>query len=201
LLPRASCSLALIVFSRQIIERGPHVVVSTQNEHGGTLLDILTQWDGNWYRLIAERGYAPPMPEVAAAFFPLYPLLVRAVAFIVRDVQVACLLVSNGCLIASALLMIRLLRLDYDEVVSRRALIFLMFNPVSFFLSAAYTESTFLLLSIGALLAARQNKWSVAGLCGGFLSATRAPGLLIGVPLLAEHALQWRARGNSGGRT
>jgi hypothetical protein len=189
--------VALIVFSRQIIERGPHVVVSTQNEHGGTLLDVLTQWDGNWYRLIAERGYAPPMPGVAAAFFPVYPLLVRAAAFIVRDVQVACLLVSNGCLIASALLLLRLLRLDYDEVVSRRVVIFLMFNPVSFFLSAAYTESTFLLLSVGALLAARQSKWGLAGLCGGFLSATRAPGLLIGVPLLAEHILQWRARGDN----
>jgi hypothetical protein len=189
--------VALIVFSRQTIERGPYVVVSTQNEHGGTLLDILTQWDGNWYRLIAERGYAPPTPAVAAAFFPVYPLLVRAVEFIVRDVQVACVLVSNGCLIAAALLVMRLLRLDYDELVSRRALIFLMFNPVSFFLSAAYTESTFLLLSVVALLAARQNKWSLAGLCGGLLSATRAPGLLIGAPLLAEHFLQWRARGDN----
>jgi Mannosyltransferase (PIG-V) len=189
--------VALIFFSRQTIARGPHVVVSTQNEHGGTLLDILTQWDGNWYRLIAERGYAPPMPDVAAAFFPVYPMLVRAVAFIVRDLQVACVLVSNGCLIASALLLLRLLRLDYDALVSRRTLIFLMFNPVSFFLSAAYTESTFLLLSVGALLAVRQSKWGVAGLCGGLLSATRAPGLLIGLPLLTEHILQWRARGQN----
>lgn len=187
--------VTLIVFSRQIIERGPHVVVSTQNEHGGTLLDILTQWDGNWYRLIAKHGYGPPMPDVAAAFFPVYPLLVRAVAFLVHDLQVASLLVSNGCLIAAALLLVRLLRLDYDELVCRRAIIFLMFNPVSFFLSAAYSESTFLLLSIGALLAARQGKWLGAALCGGCLSATRAPGLIIGAPLFAEYVMQWRARG------
>jgi hypothetical protein len=187
--------IALIAFSRQIIERGPHVVVSTQTEHGGTLLDILTQWDGNWYRLIAERGYAPPMPEIAAAWFPVYPLLVRAVAFIVRDSQVASLLVSNGCLIAAALLLVRLLRLDYEELICRRVIIFLMFNPVSFFLSAAYSESTFLLLSVGALLAARQGKWLLATLCGGCLSATRAPGLLIGAPLLAEYLMQWQERG------
>ena len=104
-----------------------------KTEHGGTLLDILTQWDGVWYRLIAKHGYGPPMPELAAAFFPVYPLLVRAVAFIVRDFQVASLLVSNGCLIAAALLLVRLLRLDYDELVCRRAITFLMFNPVSFF--------------------------------------------------------------------
>ena len=187
----------LIVLSRQIIERGPHVVVSGQTQHGGTLLDILTQWDGVWYRLIAKQGYGPPMPEVAAAWFPVYPLLVRGVAFIVRDLQVASLLVSNGCLIAAALLLIRLLRLDYDELVCRRVITFLMFNPVSFFLSAAYSESTFLLLSIGALLAARHDKWLVAALCGGCLSATRPPGLLIGAPLFAEYVVQWRIRGDN----
>lgn len=187
--------VTLIWLSRHIIERGPHVFVSGQMEHGGTLLDLMTQWDGIWYRMLAKQGYGPPTPEIIAAFFPVYPLLVSGVAFIVRDLQVASLIVSNGCLLAAALLFIRLLRLDYDEAVCRRAITFLMFNPVSFFLSAAYTESTFLLLSIGALLAARQGKWLVAGMCGGCLTATRAPGLVIAAPLLAEYALQWRARG------
>ena len=189
--------VALIFFSRRIIERGPHVEVSTQNEHGGTLLDILTQWDGNWYRLIAQHGYGPAMPDIAAAWFPLYPILVRAVEFIVRDYQVASVLVSNGCLIAAALLLMRLLRLDYDDLVCRRAILFLMFNPVSFFLSSAYTESTFLLLSIGALLAARQGNWLIAALSGLCLSATRAPGLLIAAPLFAEYLMQWRERGGN----
>jgi hypothetical protein len=187
--------VGLIVFSRQIIAPGAYVPVSRISEHGGTFLDILTQWDGVWYRMIARHGYGPPIPELAAAFFPVYPLLVRPVAFLVRDVQVASLLVSNGCLIAAALLLVRLLRLDYDELVCRRAIIFLMFNPVSFFLSAAYSESTFLLLSVGALLAARQGKWWGAALCGGCLSATRAPGLIIAAPLLAEYVVQWRMRG------
>jgi hypothetical protein len=189
--------VALIFFSRRIIAPGPHVEVSRQIEHGGTLLDILTQWDGVWYRLIARQGYGPPTPEIAAAWFPLYPILVRAVEFIVRDYQVASVLVSNGCLVAAALLLMRLLRLDYDELVCRRAIIFLMFNPASFFLSSAYTEATFLLLSIGALLAARQGKWLIAALSGMCLSATRAPGLLIGAPLLAEYLVQWRERGGN----
>lgn len=189
--------VALIVFSRQIIERGPHVVVSTQTEHGGTLLDILTQWDGHWYRLIAEHGYAPPMPEIAAAWFPVYPILVRAVEFIVRDFQVASVLVSNGCLIGAALLLMRLLRLDYDDLICRRTITFLMFNPVSFYFSSAYTESTFLLLSIGAMFAARHGKWLLAALSGACLSGTRAPGLLIGAPLFAEYLIQWQERGRS----
>jgi Mannosyltransferase (PIG-V) len=187
--------VALTFYSRQTIARGPYVVVSVQNEHGGSLLDIMTQWDGFWYRFIASHGYGPPTPEIAAAFFPVYPLLVRALKFVVRDPQIASLLVSNGCLIAASLLLVRLLRLDYDELVCRRAVTFLMFNPVSFFLSAAYSESTYLLLSIAVLLAARQNKWLLASVCGGCLTATRAPGLMIGAPLLTEYFLQWRERG------
>jgi hypothetical protein len=187
--------VALMYYSRQIVARGPYVLISGQNEHGGTLLDVVTQWDGVWYRLIAQQGYDAPTPALAPAFFPVYPLVVCAVKFVVRDPQIASLLVSNGCLIAASLLLVRLLRLDYDEAVCRRSITFLMFNPVSFFLSAAYSESTFLLLSIGALLAARQNKWLVASLCGGCLTATRAPGLMIGAPLLAEYAMQWRERG------
>lgn len=187
--------VALVYYSRQIVAPGPYVLISGQDEHGGTLLDVMTQWDGVWYRLIARQGYDAPTPALAPAFFPVYPLVVRAVKFVVRDPQIASLLVSNGCLIAASLLLVRLLRLDYDEAVCRRSITFLMFNPVGFFLSAAYSESTFLLLSIGALLAARQNKWLVASLCGGCLTATRAPGLMIGAPLLAEYALQWRERG------
>lgn len=186
--------IALIIYSRQIVSPGPYVLVSGENEHGGTLLDIMTQWDGVWYRRIAHQGYQAPTPSVAAAFFPVYPLMVRAVTFVVRNRQVASMLVSNGCLIAAALLLVRLLRFDYDELVCRRTVIFFLFNPVSFFLSAAYSESTFLLFSIGALLAARQNKWLLAAVCGGCLSATRAPGLIIGAPLVAEYALQWRER-------
>jgi hypothetical protein len=186
--------IALVFYSRHIVTRGPYVTIPG-NDHGGSLLDVMTQWDGVWYRMIAHDGYHAPTATLAPAFFPVYPLIVRVVAFVIHDVQVASLLVSNGCLIAASLLLVRLLRLDYDERICRRAITFLMFNPVSFFLSAAYSESTFLLISIGALFAARRNKWLLASVCGGCLSATRAPGLIIGVPLVAEYALQWRERG------
>ena len=42
------------------------------------LLSPLARWDAAWYLRIAEAGYGGS--DVRAAFFPLYPLLVRAVA-------------------------------------------------------------------------------------------------------------------------
>lgn len=188
-----SIIILMMFFSRRILTRGPHnEYFLSQARHGGTLLDIFTQWDGVWYRMIAEQGYGMPTPPPVIVFFPFYPILVQIAAFFVRDFQIASLLVSNGCLVAAALLFDRLLRLDYDEETCRRAITFLMFNPASFFFSMAYTESTFLLLSIAALLAARRGKWFVACLCGMCLSATRPPGLLIAAPLLLEYTRPWR---------
>lgn len=54
--------------------------------------DVLATWDGWWYRQIAEHGYDPALVEVpgatglitlegnSAAFFPLYPALMRLVS-------------------------------------------------------------------------------------------------------------------------
>src|SRR5918992_5283823 len=42
------------------------------------LLSPLARWDAAWYLRIADSGYAGS--DVRAAFFPLYPLLVRSVA-------------------------------------------------------------------------------------------------------------------------
>lgn len=187
--------VAVMLLSRQMIARGPYAVISGQMEHGGTLLDIFTQSDGVWFRMIAEHGYQPPAHRFAPAVFPLYPILIRIAAFVVRDFQVASLIVSNSCFIAAALLFDRLLRLDYDEAISRRAITFLMFSPLSFFFSSAYSESTFLLLSLAAIFAARRGKWLLACLFAACLTATRPPGVLIGLLLLTEYVVQWRQSG------
>src|SRR5688500_11839620 len=41
------------------------------------LLALLARWDSVWYLRIADSGYGDSAPR--AAFFPLYPLLVRGV--------------------------------------------------------------------------------------------------------------------------
>src|SRR5207244_4101387 len=60
----------------------------------------------------------------------------------------------------------------------------LAFAPVAFFFSAPYTESLFLVLSVGAFLAARTGRWALAGLAAGAASGTRSTGALLLLPLL-----------------
>jgi hypothetical protein len=188
---------ATILLSRIVLVPGPSGLPNGA-EAKGTLLSVLNAWDGTWYRIIAQVGYLSHLllwndVPLALAFFPFYPLLIRLVAFVVPDFWIASVVVSNICLLVSAVLFDALIKLDYpDPKVSRRAITFLMFTPMSFFFSMAYSESAFLMLSLAAFLAARKEKWLIASLCGMCLSATRPPGFLIALPLFIEYLQQWR---------
>lgn len=182
----------VIVFSRM-------VMIRAHWWHPGGLASVLTQWDGElWYVQLARYGYhvgwqgdRPPH-----AFFPMYPILIRMASVVFRDMVVAALVVSNLCLIAGALFLNALIRLDFkDPRVSRIAIMFFMFSPMSFFFSSAYTESTFFMLATASLLAARNGRWLAACLLGMCLSATRSPGIAIGLPLFMEHIRQVWDRG------
>lgn len=181
----------LIIFS--VIALARMVFVPGEVWHPGGVMSVLLQWDAElWYVAIARYGYtySPDFPS-SMGFFPFYPMLIKGMSYIFRDMRVAALVVSHLCFLAAALLLNALIRIDYkDERVSRAALTFLMFSPVSFFFSNAYTESTFLMLSVGAFVAALKRQWLIACLCGGCLSATRNVGMFIAVPLFIEYVRQ-----------
>jgi Gpi18-like mannosyltransferase len=162
-------------------------------------LDAFARWDGLHYVGIAANGYSAADPE-SAAFFPLYPLAMRAVAALFggptpQVLEVAGILISNACLLAAAVLLISLARLDFGRDVATRATWCLFVFPASFFLSAIYAESLFLALSLGSMLAARRERWLLAGLLAGGAALTRPFGFVIAVPLAVEALVQWRAGG------
>jgi hypothetical protein len=181
----------VIIFT--VIAFARMVFVKADIWHPGGIFSVLLQWDAElWYVTIARDGYTydPDFPS-SMGFFPFYPLLIRLFGFVFTDMRVAALVVSHVCLIAAGLIFNALINVDYkDQRINRAAVTFLMFSPVSFFFSHAYTESTFLMLSMGAFLAAFKRQWLIACLLGGCLTATRNVGMLIGLPLFIEYVRQ-----------
>ena len=159
-------------------------------------LALWTNWDAAHYLRLAEHGYvAAGDSRVSLVFFPLYPWLVRLVAFFARDYTLAALIVSGFASLATALLLRRLARCDESEAVSRNAVWFLLIFPTSYFLHIPYTESLFLALTLGCFLAARKTRWALAGLLGAGACLTRVNGLVLLPALAAEVALQfWQTR-------
>jgi hypothetical protein len=91
---------------------------------------------------------------------------------------------SSVCGMGGLYLLHRLVSLDFDLRHARSAVWLAAWFPGALVLSAVYTESLFLLLSIGSIYAARLGRWPIAGLLGGAAAASRSGGIVLMVPLL-----------------
>lgn len=145
------------------------------------------QWDFGYYQKIAEFGYEAR--DGSLAFYPLFPYLLRLVAYISGSYVAAGLIVSGIASVAAAVLLRRLVQLDYDSGVAMRSVWFFLIFPTAYFLHVGYSESLFLALALASVLAARVDRWGLAGLLGAFCWLTRGAGAIL-VPTLAVEATQ-----------
>jgi hypothetical protein len=139
-------------------------------------------------------GHLRPYPEdlgLYIVFFPLFPWLVSAVRFVVPDVLLSAFVVSTVASLLVGPLLYRLVKADEGPDVGLRAVWFLLIFPTAYFLHIGYTESLFLALVLGSFLAARTNRWWLAGILGGLAALTRINGLVLIPALLAEAWLAW----------
>jgi hypothetical protein len=165
---------------------------------GRTLGALLTfpviRWDGDWYLAIASHGYALSAgahPPPRSNFFPLYPLIVGGLHRVGLPLVIAAVLVSVASLTLALYAFGRLAELELirrapwaGPDTGRLAVLALALSPVSFFFSAAYAESLYLILSVACFLCARRGRWAWAGVLAGLASAARGPGVLLALPLL-----------------
>jgi hypothetical protein len=154
------------------------------------LLDGLVRHDSWWYLMIATQGYT--IGDAAAgiqgnvAFFPLYPLLVRAAGGLVGDPALGGVLVANLAFLALLSYLYALTRHEFDEDTAARAVFYLAAAPTAVFFSALYTESVFLALTAATFYYARVGRWGGAALAAALASATRNTGVLLGAVIAIE---------------
>ena len=157
---------------------------------GAVLGAPAVRWDSSYYVFTAQHGYEA---LGQTAFFPFYPMVMRAVATITYSEVVAGVLVSLVSFAIALVLLHRLADLDFGPDVARRTVWLLALFPASVFFSAVYTEALFLVLSVGAVYASRRGSWAWAGVLGGLAALTRNTGVLIGVAVLLMYLYGPRA--------
>lgn len=180
LLVWASAMGALAIFGVRGIAEQPPSTIPFSSHTANFILAPALRYDSAWYLAIAHSGYFSPQ---ASAFFPLYPLLLRAGGTVVGSDQIAGLVISLVATVISLRLLYALAELELGRSTARTSVLLTAFFPSALFLSAVYTESLFLALSIGAFLAARHERWMWAGILAGLASATRSTGVLLLLPL------------------
>lgn len=147
------------------------------------------RWDTQWYVTIAQHGYAPDpallgLDRGRAAFFPLFPTLVRGVHTLGVPYLAAGLMISALAGAGALVLLWRLVALESGGVAADRAVRYLVLAPYSVFLAAAYTEALFLLLAVAAWTSARRRAWPAAWCLAGLAVLTRATGFALCAGLL-----------------
>jgi hypothetical protein len=153
------------------------------------LAETFAAWDSGWYFDIAQRGYHwNPSGQSSLAFFPLYPMLVRAVAWPFggsdRALWTAGIVLSYACLFLGLAVLHRLSERTFgDREIARRTVLYVAVFPFAYFFTQVYTESLFLLVSVAAVAAARASRWGWAAFFGALAALTRPNGILIAVPL------------------
>ncbi len=190
---RAAVVVAIAIWARYLHYHGHRAALAAGLR--GLLVKPYTHRDAVWFAAIARHGYDR---TDSVAFFPLYPLLMRAVSVVLADkVFVAGMVVS---LVAYGLAMLVLYRLTAELADTRTAAIavtLISVAPVAFVFNAVYSESLFLLFTVLCLWLAQTRRWALAGLAGLAATLTRSSGLLLFLPLLVLYGSQqgwtWRS--------
>ncbi len=183
LLVFAAGLLAVLSFGNTDGWRGfdPLRLTARSGYFGNLLASPFARWDSVWYLTIARSGY--DHQPARTAFFPLYPLMIRGLAYVTGSEVVAGILISLVSFALALVVLYRLVALELGSELARLTVLLFAFSPMAYFFSAVYSESLFLALSLGCLWQARNGRWGWAGLLGGLGAAERGTGIALVVPL------------------
>lgn len=146
-------------------------------------------FDGVFYVNISEYSYR----GLDQAFFPLYPLFMRAVTMSTSIPPAASgIIVSTLSLIVLLYTFKRLMVFDGFRKYSMWVILFLLLFPTAFFLQAVYTESLFLMLVLLSFLFGRKSMFKLATFFAVLATATRIVGIFLLPALLLESYIQMR---------
>ncbi|MDO8555323.1 MAG: mannosyltransferase family protein [bacterium] len=153
-------------------------------------ITLHAKWDSFWYLDVAQNGYSFQGENKLSniAFFPLYPLLTRAISPIFNNnLILSGWFLSTFFLFLAVVYLYKLATEFHKNINPKLAIIFLLIFPTSFFLNAVYAESLFLFLATASFYYALKKNYFLAGIIGFFASLTRVTGILLFLPLLWEY--------------
>lgn len=159
----------------------------TQGLPEAGVFQMWDRWDATRFLVTAEAGYEGPGSFANSyAFFPLFPLAIRALGLLGIPTLAGGLLISAA---ASWVALAFLYKLADEEVgpgAGRRAVLYLALFPTAVFLVAPYSEPLFLAGAIPAFYFARRADWHLVGPFAAVAMATRFAGLFLLLGLVVE---------------
>jgi hypothetical protein len=117
----------------------PALVGQERLGFSGHLLDAWFYRDSQWFLTIVNQGYQynGPGRESAVAFFPVFPLLVKALHMLTAiDAGICAMVVANVSFLGGMIFLHRLCAREFGPETARRAVFYMAIFPTSFFFFA-----------------------------------------------------------------
>lgn len=151
--------------------------------NGGQRFDRLAAWDGGWYILAARHGWPHAVPMShgfpaysTLAFFPAFPLAIRAVHVLGLNWVFSGFVTSLIFQVAMVILLWQLVKEVWGEQVAERGMLLFLFCPGALAFALIYSEPMLFAAAAACLLALRRRWWLVAGLSAAVGTAVRPVG-------------------------
>ncbi len=159
----------------------------------------LIQWDGQHYLTIAQRGYevypCEPAPQFLCGnvgWFPFYPMVSHAFTWLGIPTVWSLLVVSWGCLLASLILLYRLVDRRFGEYAAIGSVAALVLFPGSFYYVAGFPYSLMLLLSLWIFEMLERNSYRWLWLPVMLITLTYPSAVVIGLPIAWVLLRHWK---------
>lgn len=173
--------------------------VWAHRRHHGVWPMLATQWDSRWYLGIADHGYAHELglayDHNNLAFFPLYPLLVKAVAVLTPGTRAS---TGLGIAVLASFLAAWGVFAVGDRVAGRRTGVLLTVlwaaYPVALVQWMGYTESLFTAFAAWTLYAVLDERWLWAAAGSVLAGLTRPTGIALAAAVTVTALLSLRSR-------
>ena len=165
---------------------------------GAGWLEGWVHFDGFWYADIARRGYWSfiPTEQGPFAFFPTYPLLMRAGRMVTGNVFVAGILITVAAGAVAAGMFFVWLRERVSPAAAWTALLLFLLYPFAYYLyGAVYADAVFIACVLGSFVLLERDHPVLAGLVGAGATAARPVGAVLLVALVirvVERRGGWR---------
>jgi hypothetical protein len=171
------------------MDRRPLPAPMTKN----IVLDLPGRWDAHWYVGVASRGYQWNLSYDRfqnIAFFPLYPMTLRAVATVLMVPRTSLAwtwvgsLLSLGFFLAALRYLYGYAHRRLDASAARWSVALVSAYPFAIFFGLAYTEALFLLSAVAACYHAQRDQHLGTAAWGLAAGLTRPNGILVSLLLL-----------------
>jgi hypothetical protein len=171
------------------------LVIGGSVDEGRASTAGLTSWDGQWYLMIARRGYGGrpvAQPGTRWPFFPLLPATARVLGMVGLSPRWGLILVTNVAFVIALAGVWRLACGFFSRRVAVIAVWAAAMAPFGSVFSMGYPSSLFLAASTWAFVFVHERRYLAAGATGLLATLARPNGVVVLAGL--AFALWWRAR-------